>query len=370
MGQMKTSLYEIHQRLGARLIEFHGYELPLEYTNIIEEHLAVRKEAGLFDLSHMGEIEVQGGNSLRLVQRLITNDAERLADGKVLYTPLCNPKGGIVDDIMLYRFNSKRFLLVVNASNIEKVYQWIKKNSLSETNVINRSRELGMVAVQGPASQSIVEEALDKDKASLPHHGFVEEGNIIISRTGYTGEDGFEVYAPNNKCPDLWERLMKAGQSAPGGLKPAGLGARDTLRLEAGLLLYGNDIDDNTTPLEAGIPWTVKFYKEDFIGREALLTQKASGVKKRLVGLELLERGIPRTGHSIFATGAQLADLNKIGYVTSGTFSPSLQKPIAMGYVEKDYAEPGTELFVEIRGKFLKARTTSLPFYRRRTLKK
>ncbi|HLA38141.1 MAG TPA: glycine cleavage system aminomethyltransferase GcvT [Candidatus Brocadiales bacterium] len=367
---MKTPLYEIHQRLGARFIEFHGYELPLEYTSIMEEHLAVRNGAGLFDLSHMGEIEVQGGNALKFLQRLITNDAEGLADRKILYTPLCNPQGGIIDDVILYRFNKERFLLVVNASNIRKVHEWMQGNSLPGTRVLDRSQEIGMIALQGPLSQSIVESALGglgKDVANLPHHGLIEKEGMVISRSGYTGEDGFEVYAPNDRCLNLWERLMDFGQSASGRtLRPAGLGARDTLRLEAGLLLYGNDIDDNTTPLEAGIAWTVKFHKEDFIGKEALLSQKASGVKRRLVGLELLERGIPRTGHTI------LVDSRKIGYVTSGTFSPSLQKPIAMGYVESNYAEVGASalgghvpLLVEIRGRQLKARIVSLPFYKR-----
>ncbi len=352
--------------MGARFTEFHGFELPLEYTSIMEEHQTVRKAAGLFDLSHMGEIEVRGKDALKFIQRLIPNDAEKLADGKVLYTPLCNPKGGIVDDIIVYRFSKERLLLVVNASNIQKDFQWIENNaaSFSGGKVINRSQELGMVAIQGPASQRIMEEAAGKEKANLPHHGFIEQEGTIISRTGYTGEDGFEVYAPDNRCPELWERFINVGQ--PQGLRPVGLGARDTLRLEAGLLLYGNDIDDNTTPLEAGIAWTVKFYKEDFVGKEALLAQQASGVKKRLVGLELLERGIARTGHSI------LADSRKIGYVTSGTFSPSLQKPIAMGYVETDFlpekrqagAEPEKELFVEIRGRQLKARLVGLPFYK------
>src|SRR3989338_403991 len=361
MGNLKTPLYEIHRRLCARFIEFHGYELPLEYTGIIEEHLAVRNSAGLFDLSHMGEIEVEGGNALKLLQRLITNDAEGLADGKVLYTPLCNPQGGIIDDVILYRFNKERFLLVVNASNIRKVYEWMQGNSLPGTRVLDRSQEIGMIAIQGPVSQSIVEGVLGKDIVNLSHHALVEEGGVIISRTGYTGEDGFEAYAPKDRCPNLWERLMDFGR--PLGLRPAGLGARDTLRLEAGLLLYGNDIDDNTTPLEAGIAWTVKFHKEDFIGREALLSQKASGVKRRLVGLELLERGIARTGHTI------LVDSRKIGYVTGGTFSPSLQKPIAMVYVESNYAEVGARhavpLLVEIRGRQLKARVVSLPFYKR-----
>lgn len=357
MDNIRTSLYEIHRRLGARFVEFHGYELPLEYTTIVEEHMAARKAAALFDLSHMGEIEVRGISALELVQRLITNDVEKLPDEKALYTPICNPQGGIIDDVMLYRFNKERFIFVVNASNIQKVYQWMKDNPLPGAEVQNRSQELGMIAVQGPISHSIVEEVLGKDKANLPHHGLLEEGDTIIARTGYTGEDGFEVYTPSNKCPNLWERLMKAGQSL--GLKPAGLGARDTLRLEAGLLLYGNDIDDSTTPLEAGIAWTVKLYKEDFIGKEALLAQKSSGLKRRLVGLELLERGIPRTGHPIFA------DSKKIGHVTSGTFSPYLQKPIAMGYVGSDYAETETGLFVEIRGRQLKARIIGLPFYRR-----
>ncbi len=363
MGTLRTPLYEIHKSLGARFTEFHGYELPLEYTTIVEEHLAARKQASLFDLSHMGEIEIRGGNAIKLLQRLITNDVESLTDGKVLYTPICNPQGGIIDDIIVYRFNKERFLLVVNASNIQKVYKWMESNPQGGADVLNRSEEIGMVAIQGPISERIME-TFDRAAAKLPHHSLIEKGTTIISRTGYTGEDGFEVYTPNNKCQELWERLMDAGKAL--GLKPAGLGARDTLRLEAGLLLYGNDINETTTPLEAGIGWTVKFYKEDFIGKESLLNQKVTGIKRKLVGLELIERGIPRAGYPI------LFDSKKVGQVTSGTFSPYFQKPLAMGYVQTDclpenwpVTEAGAGFSIEIRGTQLKAKIVKLPFYKK-----
>jgi aminomethyltransferase len=356
----KTPLYDMHQALGAHLTDFHDYLLPLEYTSITEEHLAVRNKAGIFDLSHMGEIEVVGRGALDFLQRLITNDAERLPDGQVLYTPLCNERGGILDDIILYRFNKERFLLIVNASNIQKIHRWLERHLISGANINNRSDEFGMIAVQGPSSGTIMEKALGKEEASLPHHQIMEkkmgDWELIISRTGYTGEDGFELYSPGPQCQGLWQRLMEVG--TPLGLRPAGLAARDTLRLEAGLLLYGNDIDETTTPLEAGITWTVKFYKKDFLGKEALLAQKAVGVEKELIGLELQERGIPRKGYPI------LSDSNKIGEVTSGTYSPFTKKSIAMGYVKREFSGVGAPLCVEIRGRSIKAKVVELPFYR------
>lgn len=361
-----TPLYPVHKALGANLTDFHGFLLPLEYTTISEEHLAVRNKAGIFDLSHMGEIEVSGKDALGLIQKIITNDAEKLPDGKVLYTPICNERGGIVDDIILYRFSEERFILVVNSANIQKVFEWLIENQSRGVAVEDFSDEYGMIAVQGPLSASIVEKALGREAASLKHFHFVpkKEGTTctIVSRTGYTGEDGFEVYMPAAQCETTWHRLMEAGRQA--GLRPAGLGARDTLRLEAGLLLYGNDIDDDTTPIEAGIGWTVKFHKEDFIGKAALLAQKASGIQKRLIGLELTERGIPRAKHHIFANSSM------VGKITSGTHSPFFKKGIAMGYIEERCSKVGTPLYVDIRGRKLGARIVRLPFYRLRTDRK
>ncbi|MEK7368573.1 MAG: glycine cleavage system aminomethyltransferase GcvT [Planctomycetota bacterium] len=359
----QTPLYSAHKALGANLTDFHGFLLPLEYTTISEEHLAVRNKAGIFDLSHMGEIEVSGGDALGFIQRIITNDAQGLPDGKVLYTPICNERGGIVDDVILYRFSAERLMLVVNSANIQKVFEWLIENQTQGVAVNDFSNGYGMIAVQGPLSAPIVEKALGRDAASLKHFHFVskKEGTTctVISRTGYTGEDGFEIYTPTSQCASMWDRLMKAGKQA--GLLPAGLGARDTLRLEAGLLLYGNDIDDSTTPLEAGIDWTVKFNKEDFIGKAVLLAQKASGVQRKLIGLELVERGIPRAEHHIFV------DSNMVGKVTSGTHSPFFKKGIAMGYVEERHSKVGTPLCVDIRGKKLGARVVKMPFYRLKT---
>ncbi|MFQ5956790.1 MAG: glycine cleavage system aminomethyltransferase GcvT [Candidatus Brocadiales bacterium] len=362
----QTPLYLVHKALGANLTDFHGFLLPLEYNTITEEHLAVRNKAGIFDLSHMGEIEVLGKGALGFIQKIIANDAERLPDGKVLYTPICNERGGIVDDMILYRFNEERLLFIVNSANIQKVFEWLIGHQTEDVTVNDRSDEFGMVAVQGPLSASIVGNALGREEAELKHFHFIvkREGttDAIVSRTGYTGEDGFEIYTPAAHCEAMWHRLMDAGRQA--GLKPAGLGARDTLRLEAGLLLYGNDIDDDTTPLEAGIGWTVRFRKEDFIGKAPLLSQKTSGIQRKLVGLELVERGIPRAGHQIFA------DSSTVGKVTSGTHSPFFKKGIAMGYVEEKCSKVGNLLHVEIRGRKLGARVVRLPFYRVRTDRK
>ncbi len=362
----QTPLYYVHKALGANLTDFHGFLLPIDYSNITEEHLAVRNKAGIFDLSHMGEIEVSGKRALGFIQRIITNDAEKLQDGKALYTPVCNERGGVVDDIILYRFSDERFLLIVNSANRQKMFEWLIGNQAEGVKVNDLSDEFGMIAVQGPLCATIVARTLGSEEANLKRFHFVarKEGTTttIISRTGYTGEDGFEIYTPVSECEAMWNRIMAAGRRA--GLLPAGLGARDTLRLEAGLLLYGNDIDDDTTPLEAGIGWTVKFHKEDFIGKAALLAQEASGIQKRLVGLELVERGVPRAGHPIYA------DSSTVGKVTSGTHSPFFKKGIAIGYVEEERSKAGTPLCVGIRGRKLGARVVRLPFYRFRTDRK
>ncbi|MCQ4574808.1 MAG: glycine cleavage system aminomethyltransferase GcvT [Candidatus Brocadiales bacterium] len=359
----QTPLYSVHKALGASLTEFHGFLLPLEYTTITEEHMAVRNRAGIFDLSHMGEIEISGGAALEFIQGIIANDAEGLSDGKALYTPICNERGGIVDDVMLYRFSAERFVLVVNAGNIQKMFDWLVGNQTKNVTINDLSDGLGMIAVQGPASASIIEEALGRDEANIRRFHFLVNEQaaadpVTVSRTGYTGEDGFEMYVPVAQCETIWNRIMGAGTKK--GLQPAGLGARDTLRVEAGLLLYGNDIDDHTTPLEAGIDWTVKFDKGDFIGRAALLDQKASGIRMRLVGLELVERGIPRAGCRIFAGS------NIVGKVTSGTHSPFFKKGIAMGYVyaEERCSNVGSLVHVDVRGTRLAARIIKLPFYR------
>lgn len=374
-----TPLYMVHRELGADLTDFHGYLLPLQYTTISEEHMAVRTKAGIFDLSHMGQLEVSGTQALAFIQEIITNDAEGLPDGKALYTPICNENGGIVDDVLLYRFCDEKFLFVVNSANRQKVFGWLVENQEKDVRVTDLSDEFGMIAVQGPSSEEIVEKPMGHEAASLKHFHFCchsgagedDAPDTIISRTGYTGEDGFEIYVPAARCESTWNKLMAAGRHA--GLRPAGLGSRDTLRLEAGLLLYGNDIDDSTTPLEAGIDWTVKLQKKDFFGKSVLLDQKASGVYKRLVGLELVERGIPRAGYIIYSGSGSDA----VGKVTSGTYSPFFRKGIALGYVhdvkkdedDEKHPRPGDLLQVDIRGRKLGARVVTLPFYRGGTTK-
>lgn len=353
----RTPLYEVHQALGAKLIEFGGWEMPVQYSGILEEHRAVREKAGIFDLSHMGEIAVTGPQALAMVQKVTTNDAAALQEGQVQYSVFCRPNGGIVDDLLVYR-RRDGFWLVVNASNTDKDYDWLLANAIPGVNLVNESGQTALIGVQGPLALSIVQPVVPEDIENLGYYHFIETTLLgspaIISRTGYTGEDGFEIYVRPDAASVLWNRLMEIG--APLGMKPVGLGARDTLRLEMKYTLYGNDIGEETNPLEAGLGWVVRFDKGDFIGRDALLAIKEQGPARRLIGFELEGRGVPRHGYALWADGAI------IGEVTSGTISPTLNKGIGTGYVKTAYAKPGTAIQVDIRGQKQPARVVRTPF--------
>jgi aminomethyltransferase len=357
---LKTPLNATHHQLGAKLVEFGGWEMPVSYRGILEEHRSVREAAGLFDVSHMGEIEVRGPHAAATCQRLTTNDVGRLVDGRVQYTLLCRENGGVVDDVTLYRHAPDRYLFCVNASNIAKDRAWIEEHAGGAT-IVDRSAETALLALQGPRAVGILAGLTSADLTALRSFWFVAAPvagiPAVISRTGYTGEDGFELYVDAARAVALWDALMSAG--GPAGLAPIGLGARDTLRLEAALPLYGNDLDDTTTPLAAGLGRFVHLDGDDFIGRATLLAERAAGSTRRLVGLELREAGIARHGHGILAGGHQA------GTVTSGTRSPTLARSIALGYVEAAYAEPGSAVAVDVRGKALAAEVVRTPFYRR-----
>ncbi|HEY6104260.1 MAG TPA: glycine cleavage system aminomethyltransferase GcvT [bacterium] len=358
----QTSLYARHVALGARVVEFGGWEMPVQYAGIVEEHRAVRTAAGLFDVSHMGEVEITGPGALASVQRIITNDAGRLAAGGGLYTPMCLPSGGIVDDLTVFRTGEERYLLIVNASTAQKDFAWIEEHTQG-AQARNRSDEWGLLALQGPRALGILRRLTRSDLQPLPSFHIITGAEVagvdgcFISRTGYTGEDGFEIGTPWDRAPRVWDALMEAGR--PAGLAPVGLGARDTLRLEASYMLYGNDIDETTTPLEAPLSWTVKLEKGEFIGRDVLVKQKTEGTARRLVGFEMTERAIPRHGYALRSDGTVT------GQVTSGTFGPWVQKSIGMGYVARAQAKPGNSLGVEIRGKKAGAVIVKLPFYKR-----
>lgn len=358
-----TSLFALHRAAGARMIEFGGWEMPVQYTGIVEEHRSVRTAAGLFDVAHMGEVEITGPGALESVQRLIPNDASRLAVGQGLYSPMCTPAGGIIDDLTVFRLGEQRFFFVVNAARTEQDFSWIAEHTRNATPT-NRSADLALLALQGPRAAEILQ-ALTPFNLSTLAYFHASDGvtvaacRCLVSRTGYTGEDGFEIACAWDDAPALWTALLDAGRRY--GAVPVGLGARDTLRLEAGYMLYGNDIDETTTPLEAPLAWTVKTDKGDFIGREALLAQKARGVDRKFAGFEMIDRAIPRQGHDLHADG------RRVGRVTSGTFGPWVNKSIGMGYVERALGQPGAPVHVEIRGRLHAARVVKLPFYRRAT---
>jgi aminomethyltransferase len=356
----RTPLYHAHVAVGGRIAPFAGWELPVQYVGIGEEHLAVRTAAGLFDVSHMGEVWIEGDGALDAVQRLITNDAGRLAVGQGLYTPMCLPTGGIVDDITVFRMADSRYLLVVNAATRAKDVAWIREHAAGAV-VRDRSDETALLALQGPRAAAVLEAAAGREFGGLRTFHLADGVPIAgarttVSRTGYTGEDGFEVACPWEAAPAVWDALLAAGR--PHGLIPAGLGARDTLRLEAAYMLYGSDIDETTSPLEAPLGWTVKFDKADFIGRDALLAQKTRGVTRRLVGFEASDRTIPRQHCAIWSGPA------RVGEVTSGTFSPTLRRPIGLGYVPAGVA-PGAALDIEVRSRRTPATVVRMPFYRR-----
>jgi len=342
------------------MVEFGGWLMPVQYTSILQEHRAVRERAGLFDISHMGEIEVRGKGALRFLQRALTNDASRLAIGQAQYTLLCNHKGGVIDDLLVYGRGEEHYLLVVNAANTEKDYRWLSGLE-PDAELVDLSMDTALLSLQGPRSQEILSRLTTGDFSSLSYYHFAEgqvEGvEALISRTGYTGEDGFELFVPWEAAPALWRRILEVGKED--GLVPVGLGARDTLRLEAAMPLYGHELDEMTTPLEAGLTRFVNFEKGDFVGREALLHQREEGLKRGLIGLAMEEAGIPRQGYPMLLKGKE------IGGVTSGTYSPTFNRPVAMGYVQRPYTEEGTKLEVLIHEKPRRARVVRLPFYKR-----
>ncbi len=360
----RTAFTPIHQRLGAKIVEFAGFEMPVLYSSIIEEHRAVRGSVGMFDVSHMGEFEIRGSDALALVQRVTTNDASKLAFGKAQYSAMCYPEGGIVDDLLVYRFEN-HFMFVVNASNIAKDFEWIMSNrGTLSAEVVDRSDATSLLAVQGPKSLETLRKLTQADLSAIPYYGFMRAEvagvPMVVSRTGYTGELGFEIYFPSAPATgeSVWNAVMAAG--AEFDIKPVGLGARDTLRLEMGFCLYGNDIDRTTNPLEAGLGWITKFDKGEFIGRETLASVRQSGVKRKLVGFTVREeRAVPRHGYEIRKDGTVL------GHVTSGTVSPSMEIGIGLGYVPVDAAQPGSSLSIAIRAKEVSAEVVKLPFIRK-----
>ncbi len=357
----RTSLYATHLRSGARMVDFGGWEMPIQYTSILAEHRAVRTQAGLFDVSHMGEVEVSGPGGLETIQRLVTNDASRLVPGQGMYTPMCTPTGGIVDDLTVFRLDEHRWWMVINAATTAKDVAWMEAHR-GTARIRNLSTDAALLALQGPRAQRILQGLTAFNLAGLAFFYLAEDIDVAgvltkISRTGYTGEDGFELACAWDAAPSLWDALIVAGNSE--GLVPVGLGARDTLRLEAGLMLYGSDIDETTTPLEAPLGWTVKWEKGEFIGREALLRQKGQTTARKLVGFEMEGRAIPRHGYPLLSSDGP------VGHVTSGSFSPTVNKGIGMGYVSKSAAASGTAITVDARGQRAEARVVRLPFYRR-----
>ncbi|GGI27857.1 glycine cleavage system aminomethyltransferase GcvT [Pedobacter mendelii] len=356
-----TALTDKHIALGAKIVPFAGYNMPVTYEGINAEHATVRTGVGVFDVSHMGEFILKGDNALDLIQRVTSNDASKLFDGKVQYSCLPNKDGGIVDDLLVYRIDEKSYMLVVNASNIEKDWNWIKQFNDKDVEMHNISDKTSLLAIQGPKATDALQTLTDVDLASMEYYTFVKGtfagvNNVIISATGYTGAGGFEIYFDNEHADKIWDAIFEAGKAY--NIKPIGLGARDTLRLEMGFCLYGNDIDDSTSPIEAGLGWITKFTKE-FTNSGALLAQKEAGIQKKLVGFEMIDRGIPRHDYEIAD-----AEGNIIGKVTSGTQAPSLQKAIGMGYVAKDFAKEGTEIFINIRNTPIKAKIVKFPFYK------
>ncbi|HEY0709637.1 MAG TPA: glycine cleavage system aminomethyltransferase GcvT [Polyangia bacterium] len=367
----KTPLYESHRKLGAKLIDFGGWMMPVSYpAGIVEEHRATRNAVGVFDVSHMGEVHFRGPRAREAVQRLITNDVGQLSDGAALYTCACHDNGGVVDDLIVYRIAADHLLLVVNASNIDKDFQWFSDNVGTFCDLENASDATGLIAFQGPGAARALAGLTTAPLATLKRMHFLPDAvvagkHVTIARTGYTGEDGFELFCSNVDAPALWDALVDA--AATRGGKPVGLGARDTLRLEARLPLYGNDLDDTTTPLEAGLGWTVKLDAATFIGHEALRKQKAEGVKRRLAGFVMRERGIARHGYPIApapdAPGAPPAPA--VGVVTSGSYCPTVDKNVGLGYVPTALAEPGQRLAIDCRGRFVAAEVVKGPFYQR-----
>ena len=360
-GIKRTPLYSAHKALGARMVPFGGWEMPVEYSGIAKEHTAVRTAAGLFDVSHMGELDIRGPEALDLVQSVTTNDASMLADGQAQYSAMAYPHGAVVDDVLVYRHSEHHFMVVVNAANITKDLEWINSHNRADAGAEDISDETALLALQGPKAEEILQRLTNMKLSKLPYYRFAQAKvlnvDTIISRTGYTGEDGFELYFSAVESDSIWNGILEAG--TPLGLLPAGLGARNTLRLEARYLLYGNDMDGTTSVLEAGLGWIVKFEKRDFIGREALLKQKQEGIKRRLVGFEMVGKDIAREHYPVYIHGRD------VGHVTSGSPSITLKKNIGLAYLPAEHASIGTTFHVAVRSKSSEARVVRTPFYKR-----
>ncbi|HSI67361.1 MAG TPA: glycine cleavage system aminomethyltransferase GcvT [Planococcus sp. (in: firmicutes)] len=360
---LRTPLFEEYSKYGGKTIDFGGWDLPVQFSSIKEEHEAVRTKAGLFDVSHMGEISVTGLGSLNYLQHLVTNDVSKIKNGQAQYTAMCYEDGGTVDDLLIYKKGDQDYLLVVNASNIEKDFAWMQKTQSEDVQLENLSDQFSLLALQGPLAEKVLQRLTGYDLSEIRPFRFKDEvivagENVLISRTGYTGEDGFEIYASPESSVILWEKILEEGKEE--GVLPCGLGARDTLRFEACLALYGQELSKDITPLEAGVNFVVKLAKEeDFIGKAALAEQKENGVPRKLVGVEMIDKGIPRHGYPVFLNGQQ------IGEITTGTQSPTLKRNIGLALVKSEFAELGTELEVQIRNKRLKAKTVETPFYKR-----
>lgn len=362
----QTPLNAIHRQMGGRMVDFGGWDMPVQYpAGTIEEHLRTRNHAGLFDVSHMGEIDVKGPDAIAFVNRLTSNDVTKLVDGQAQYSALTTPQGTVIDDLLVYRLAADHLLLVVNASTTDKDWEWIKSHHSGESVELNNvSADYCQLALQGPDAQSILEKLTDVPLGEIKYyhftHGSVDGVAGIISRTGYTGEDGFEVYAPADRATQLWNKILEVGQTGtPTGVLPCGLAARNTLRLEAGMALYGNDIDDTTTLLEANLGWICKLDKGDFTGREALARQKEEGVKRKLVGFEVTDRGIARDHQEVLVNG------QRVGHVTSGSPAPFLKKNIGLAYVPVEFAKVGQEIQIDVRGRLVGAQIVKTPFYKR-----
>ncbi|MBN2425491.1 MAG: glycine cleavage system aminomethyltransferase GcvT [Calditrichaceae bacterium] len=357
MSLKHTALHDIHEKSGAKMVEFAGFHMPIQYTSIREEHRRVRETVGVFDVSHMGEIEISGPAALQMVQKITINDAAKLVIGQIQYSAMCYPDGGIVDDLLVYRYPNK-YLLVVNGANLDKDYQWIMDNQIADCIVSNISDQVTQLAIQGKKAEATLQKLTKVNLADIAYYWFVEGElagvSMLISRTGYTGEPGFEIYFENRYAEKIWNQLMDAGREFQ--IAPIGLAARDSLRLEKKMCLYGNDIDQTTNPLEAGLGWITKLDKGDFIGRDALVKAKENGIKRKLVAFTLEQSGFPRKDYKIFKNNKE------IGRVTSGTVSPILEKGIGLGYVSAEFSAVGTEIEIDLRGKMAPAAIIKPPF--------
>ena len=353
----KTALHDIHEELNAKMIDFAGYMMPVQYEGVNIEHVTVKKNVGVFDVSHMGEFYVHGDEAEIFLQSVLSNDISVLKKGQAQYNCIPNEKGGIVDDLILYKFEDNRFMLVVNASNIEKDWEFLNNKNVYNAQLLNVSDSFSLIAIQGPNALNVLNPLFDTELSEIKYYHFKYIDGIIVSNTGYTGCGGFEIYCKNEIAGDLWAKIFKSGKKYD--IKPIGLAARDTLRLEMGFCLYGNDIDDTTSPLEAGLGWITKFSK-DFVDADFLKKQKEDGVTRRLIAFEMIDRGIPRSGYEITDENG-----NIIGNVTSGTMSPSMKKAIGLGYVKKDFSKIENSIYIAVRNKKLKASIVKLPFYKK-----